>query len=137
MKNFLRICVILCVVYSFNVAASAANNSIPEGKPDLQGEVSGQDRSQPSKLTVGAYYYPWYNEPSFWGSKHKWHHAMRLLLKHPQEPKAGLYDSSDAEVIGEHISQSVRGGIGMWAVSWWRPHGSKDTIFKKNILKHI
>jgi hypothetical protein len=61
---------------------------------------------------------------------------MRLHLKNPQQPMAGLYDSRDRKVIGEHIEQSVRGGISFWAVSWWGPGSMTDTTFRKNILKH-
>ena len=136
MNNLLRICVILCIVCTFSFIAAAVSNSTSEGKPDMQDKLSSQGKSEPSRPIVGAYYYPWYHKSSLWGSRHKWNHAMRLLLKHPQKPKAGLYDSWDAEVIGEHISQSVRGGISMWAVSWWGPYSSKDVVFRNNILKH-
>jgi hypothetical protein len=61
---------------------------------------------------------------------------MRLLLKHPQKPKAGLYDSWNPEVIGKHISQSIRGGISMWSISWWGPNSTTDVAFKNHILKH-
>lgn len=136
MKNLLRFGVILCIVCTFSFVAAVAGNSASEEKPDLQDKLPSQIKSEASKPIVGVYYYPWYHKPSFWRSRHKWNHAMRLLLKHPQEPKAGLYNSRDPEVIGEHISQSVRGGISMWAVSWWGPHGRKNAVFRDNILTH-
>jgi hypothetical protein len=84
-----------------------------------------------AKASVGVYYYPWYND-----SKYQWIRAMRLHLKNPQEPKSGLYDSSDPKVIADHIEQSIRGGISFWAVSWWGPRDQKDRTFKENILAH-
>jgi len=88
-----------------------------------------------AKPTVGAYYYPWYRKPGFF-RRNKWNRAMRLHLKDPQKPKAGLYDSRSPKVIGDHIEQSVRGGISFWAVSWWGPGSFTDDTFRKNILKH-
>jgi glycoprotein endo-alpha-1,2-mannosidase len=61
---------------------------------------------------------------------------MRLHLKSPQEPRAGLYDSGNPRIIGEHISQSLRGKVDFWAVSWWRPDHICDTNFRNVILKH-
>ncbi|AQT69803.1 hypothetical protein STSP2_03000 [Anaerohalosphaera lusitana] len=85
----------------------------------------------PAKISVGTYYYPWYIR-----SKHKWKQAMRLHLRTPQIPKAGLYDSRNPSVIAEHIEQSVRAGIEFWAVSWWGPDESTDRNFKDHILTH-
>jgi hypothetical protein len=89
-----------------------------------------------SQTCVGVYYYPWYGSSETHGFRHSWRHVMRQHLKPPQQPKAGLYDSCDAGVIGEHIAQSVRGGISFWAVSWWGPNELKDRVFKDNILTH-
>ena len=61
---------------------------------------------------------------------------MRQHLKEPQKPKVGLYDSRDPEVIGNHIEQSIRGGVSFWAVSWWGPKSKTDRAFKENILTH-
>jgi hypothetical protein len=88
-----------------------------------------------SAPVVGAYYYPWYLKPRFFG-ENRWKKAMRLHLKHPQKPMAGLFDSRDAQVIGEHIEQSVRGNIDFWAVSWWGPGSRTDDVFKDHVLQH-
>ena len=91
----------------------------------------------PSSPAVGAYYYPWYRKPGFFGfSKTKWERAMRLHLREPQEPMLGRYYSRDPRVIGEHIAQSVRGGIDFWAVSWWGPGAFADDTFREHILRH-
>lgn len=91
---------------------------------------------QESKPLVGAYYYPWYQKGDPTEGWAKWSHAMRLHLEHPQLPMVGTYDSRDAEVIGAHIEQSVRGGIDFWSVSWWGPDSKTDRIFKDSVLKH-
>lgn len=80
---------------------------------------------------VGVYYYPWYK-----GLGPEWKQAMRLLLEAPQEPKSGLYDSRDPEVIAEHIEQSLRGGVSFWAMSWWGPGSFTDLVYKDNVLAH-
>jgi len=54
---------------------------------------------------VGAYYYPWYETPPPDAKLYGWKRAMRLHLKPPQFPKAGLYQSSAPHIIGEHIRQ--------------------------------
>ena len=88
-----------------------------------------------SKPQVGVYYYPWYRKTNS-RSLGQWRNVMRLHLTPPQEPKSGLYRSNDPEVISEHISQSVRGGIDFWAVSWWGPNQQTDLNFKNEILTH-
>ncbi len=87
--------------------------------------------NQQGKPIVGVYYYPWYRNPS-----REWRQVMRHHLKAPQEPKVGLYRSNDPNVVGDHIAQSVRGGISFWAVSWWGPRQICDTNFKNAILTH-
>ena len=89
-----------------------------------------------TKPCVGVYYYPWYGARETANIRHLWRHAMRLHLTPPQQPKVGLYDSRDADVIASHIEQSLRGGISFWAVSWWGPNDYKDRTFKNHILKH-
>lgn len=89
----------------------------------------------PAAVQVGAYYYPWYKLKT----KSRilpWNRAMRLLLKHRQEPMLGLYQSDDPAVIAGHIEQSLRAGIKFWAVSWWGPGSPTDRVFRKNILPH-
>ena len=88
------------------------------------------------KPTVGAYYYPWYQKPGMF-RKNKWqNHVMRLKLDEPQKPMSGLYDSRDPKVVGEHIEQSLRGGIDFWAVSWWGPGSKTDRTFKEAVWGH-
>lgn len=99
--------------------------------PDSQARIE----ARPGEPVVGVYYYPWYRKPGD-SSKNQWRQAMRLRLKPAQEPLAGLYDSRDPAVIGEHIQQSVRGGIDFWAVSWWGPNSKTDIAFKDYLLKH-
>ena len=90
------------------------------------------------KPVVGVYYYPWYRAPSAasapavgWMRK-----ALRGRLEPKQLPKRGVYNSRDAETIADHIAQSKRGGVDFWAVSWWGPNQSTDTVFKDHILPH-
>lgn len=105
-------------------------------KTETLNKKNGVPMNVAAKPTVGAYYYPWYRKPGLFG-KNKWEkQTMRLHLKNPQKPLAGLYDSRDAKVIGKHIEQSVRGGISFWGVSWWGAGSKTDDAFRNNILKH-
>ncbi|MEX0322640.1 MAG: glycoside hydrolase family 99-like domain-containing protein [Puniceicoccaceae bacterium] len=93
------------------------------------------DHHQYTETVIGAYYYPWYLKPKLFG-ENRWKRAMRLHLKHPQKPMAGLFDSRDDKVIGEHIEQSIRGNIDFWAVSWWGPDSRTDVAFKDHVMQH-
>lgn len=93
--------------------------------------AAAREQLMQTKPLVGVYYYPWYRP-----ERDQWRQVMRLHLKNLQQPKCGRYDSRDAMVIGDHIEQSLRGGIGFWAVSWWGPNEAKDVAFREHILKH-
>ncbi len=95
-------------------------------------EGAAQEKAKP---VVGVYYYPWYRSPRA-GSLGQWRQVMRLHLKAPQKPRAGLYDSADPQVIGGHIAQSVRAGVGFWAVSWWGPQNACEENLRTRILTH-
>ena len=99
--------------------------------PALANEASSVN----AKPMVGVYYYPWYRAQGQRGASN-WRQAMRQRLVPPQAPKLGRYDSSDPDVVGDHIAQSVRGGIAFWASSWWRPGDYTDTTLRDVILKH-
>lgn len=88
-------------------------------------QTSGDDTP-----TVGVYYYPWHV-----GSR-EWRRVMRTRLAAPQEPKVGRYRSDDPNVVGDHIAQSLRGGISFWAVSWWGAEHRSDRNFRDAILPH-
>lgn len=100
---------------------------------DMNGMIQRieEDSKQCSTPLVGAYYYPWCR-----GSEYQWRQSMRLLLTERQEPKAGIYDSQDPEVIAEHIEQSLRAGISFWGVSWWGPGSLTDQVFRRSVLTH-
>lgn len=109
--------------------------------------ASGQEASRPDvniatprsaddlRPIVGAYYYPWYgvNDRPL---SHDWFRVMRQKLDPPQAPLAGLYRSDDADLIGQHLSQSRRAGLDFWAVSWWGPDSAADRTIRNAILKH-
>ena len=80
--------------------------------------------------TVGVYYYPWWDT-------HDWDETLRArILPEDQGPLAGYAPSSDTDVITEHINQSHRGNISLWASSWWGPGSIEDTVLQNNILPH-
>lgn len=100
----------------------------------LHGQESGSQRLD-GGLTVGAYYYPWYEAAE--AGKTGWmSQALRGRLKPQQLPGLGVYGSRDSKVIGEHIGQSVRAGLDFWAVSWWGPGKREDRAMLEHILTH-
>jgi hypothetical protein len=114
--------------FLFFVSAVYGNESAMENQ-------SGQACGESAKVKVGVYYYPWYEGGSA-DRPGQWSRVLRRHLVPPQEPKCGLYASDDPAVIGEHISQSLRGGVDFWAVSWWGPDSPTDKVFKDSILTH-
>jgi len=80
--------------------------------------------SRNDNLLVGAYYYPWYGP----GRNH-WADG------YAEHPKLGEYDSSDKEVINQHIDWASGHGIDFFAVSWWGPGSPEDSVLKDRILK--
>ncbi|HIE95462.1 MAG TPA: hypothetical protein EYG03_19740 [Planctomycetes bacterium] len=99
-------------------------------------DAQASDGVEAEKPLVGAYYYPWYRA-SRRDSDIGWmDRALRGRLEPRQLPKLGVYDSRNAEIIGSHIAQSLRGGIDFWVVSWWGPGHSRSGDFKNDILSH-
>ena len=94
------------------------------------------EMSQDTQPLVGTYYYPWYRDSGFFRKDNWKRQVMRSKLAVPQEPMLGWYDSRDADVIGAHVAQSVRGGIDFWSVSWWGKDSKTDRIFKDAVLEH-
>jgi glycoprotein endo-alpha-1,2-mannosidase len=83
-----------------------------------------------AEATVGAYYYPWWDT-------HDWDDTLRAkMLPEDHMPMAGYTPSSDADLIAEHINQSHRGNISMWATSWWGPGSIEDVVLQQHILTH-
>jgi len=62
-------------------------------------------------LLVGAYYYPWWNDP-------KWREQPK---GYAQTPSLGQYNSRHVEVIDQHISWATDYGIDFFPMSWWGP----------------
>ncbi|MEQ8846713.1 DUF5010 domain-containing protein [Botrimarina sp.] len=80
--------------------------------------------------TVGAYYYPWWDT-------HDWNETLRArMAPTDHRPTAGYSPSSNPDVIAEHINQSHRGNISLWASSWWGPGSIEDTVLQTRILTH-
>jgi glycoprotein endo-alpha-1,2-mannosidase len=123
MNNTRRISLIAVAMALAISTVTASAETVQEALPTIESGKSGAP-------VVGVYYYPWYH-----GSR-EWRNVMRQHLKPPQQPKLGLYRSDSAEVVADHIAQSVRGGISFWAVSWWGPGHETDVNLQKAILAH-
>jgi glycoprotein endo-alpha-1,2-mannosidase len=120
---------ILCCIFAFATAAQA----VAQGRATVNvARVSDLPFDAP---IIGAYYYPWYGVKSR-PVADDWRNVFRRRLVPRQMPSAGLYRSADPVVIKEHLAQSRRGGISLWAVSWWGPESATDRVFLGEILSH-
>jgi glycoprotein endo-alpha-1,2-mannosidase len=123
--------VIVSFIFFWATSVSVRNTNAQE---------QNEEKALIESLTVGAYYYPWYRSgDSRRGGRSEigWmSQALRGRLTPRQLRKLGVYDSRDPKVIGDHIAQSLRAGIDLWAVSWWGPGDRGDKTFRDHILKH-
>ena len=78
--------------------------------------------SDSDSYTIGAYYYPWYGP----GRRH-WEDG------YVDTPVLGEYDSSNPEVIIQHVQWASSYGIDFFAVSWWGPDSREDLVLQ-NVL---
>ncbi|QZY01185.1 glycoside hydrolase family 99-like domain-containing protein [Halobaculum rubrum] len=79
---------------------------------------------------VGAHYYPWYGAPL-----HSWNDG-EWSLESPSTPVLGNYNSTDPDVIEQHIDWCRQAGISWLNVSWWGRHRSHDNRLQQDILEH-
>jgi len=97
-------------------ALGAAAPSMP-ARPLMVGVAS--ERLSP--LTVGAYYYPWYDEAQW-------------RLGHVERAALGEYSSRDDSVIAAHYGWARRYGVDVFICSWWGPLGYDDLTIREHLL---
>jgi glycoprotein endo-alpha-1,2-mannosidase len=87
---------------------------------------------------VAAAYYPWYTG-DWWTPDGCYNGLMRNELAPPQTPMLGQYDSTNQDVITQHIAWSTGAGVNTWAVEWIQPHDFIDSTLHDQILanQHI
>lgn len=71
---------------------------------------------------IGAYYYPWYSPDRHWDSGYR------------GTPVLGEYDSSNSNVINQHITWAEDYNIDFFALSWWGKGSFEDKIIHGPIL---
>ncbi|WP_267647982.1 glycoside hydrolase family 99-like domain-containing protein [Halolamina litorea] len=79
---------------------------------------------------VGAHYYPWYGAPLHDYRGGEW------SLESPSTPVLGNYDSTNPDVIEQHIDWCRQAGISWLNVSWWGRNSGHDRRFREDILGH-
>lgn len=80
--------------------------------------------------TVGAHYYVWYGPPMGDYRDGEWG------LKSPSTPVIGKYDSTDPDVIAQHIDWCHRAGIDWLNASWWGPNEPSHRRLVDDVLAH-
>lgn len=73
-----------------------------------------------------AFYYPWYKRSNTTWTKHGTQGSTPLL---------GAYGSDEVEVAEQHIEMAIRGGIDVFAISWWNKEAPTSINFGKGMLK--
>ena len=113
-----------------SIAETQADNLKETAAAALETQLSGgyhrqfPDTSKNDNLLVGAYYYPWYGP----GRNH-WDQG------YAEHPTLGEYNSSDQDVINQHIDWASGHGIDFFAMSWWGKTSNEDAVLKDHILK--
>ena len=105
------------------VSPSSTDTATPTPSPTSTSPSPTGD-VQPQFPIRAAFYYPWF--PETWGST-----SNPFTNYHPS---LGLYDSSDASVIANHIRAMQYGGIQAGIASWWG-QGTKTDGRISNLLR--
>ena len=82
------------------------------------------------KVTVGAYYYPWYGQDF-----HRRAGYLRKEIGHI--PALGEYDDSTQPVVQQHLAYSRQANINLWVTSWWGRYSIEDNTTRTVILPAI
>jgi hypothetical protein len=72
---------------------------------------------------IGAYYYPWYGT----GGRH-W------IEGYLGTPELGEYDSSNSEVLRQHVSWAADHGIDFFTAAWWGQGSYEDEVIHGPLL---
>jgi hypothetical protein len=75
---------------------------------------------------VGSYYYPWYGSDG----RH-WREGYH------GEPLLGEYDSTDEDVIDQHVAWASQYGLDFFAVSWWGRDSYEDRVAAGPLLRGL
>ncbi|PSP38503.1 hypothetical protein BRC71_07535 [Halobacteriales archaeon QH_7_65_31] len=93
------------------------------------GDVVVRAERPESRRDVGAHYYPWYGSPM-----HNWDGAWSTEA--PSTPMLGNYNSTEPDVIEQHIDWCRQAGITWLNVSWWGRYEGHDERLREDILTH-
>jgi hypothetical protein len=121
MKKLLAISIIalLCTGTPTTIALLNQNMENQECVKNSHGYQDITNVNDSNGKLVLAFYYPWYLGHIYWP------------LRSPNRPYLGAYDSSDPEVIRQHIDWAKDASIDGFVVSWWGINDFSDKNFEK------
>ncbi|MEQ8768662.1 MAG: carboxypeptidase regulatory-like domain-containing protein [Planctomycetota bacterium] len=90
---------------------------------------------QRDELLVAAHYYPWYT-PARWDYVECATGTLRGELVPAQPAVLGAYDSSDPQVVDQHIRWSSEHGVNVWILEFIAPNDFVDQNIRNVILTH-
>jgi len=96
--------------------------------------VTALEPQNPQEHLVAAHYYPWYY-PERWEYRDCVTGALRLELLPRQEPALGRYDSSDPQVVAQHLRWCAAYGVNVLILEFIRPGGREDKICRNVIFR--
>ena len=96
--------------------------------PPLVTPLPPVEGAEPS-YRVGAFYYPWYGNPSTDGEWIHWTqngHTPPKDIASDYMPALGAYSANDLVVVAQHMAWLRQAGIGVIVVSWWGQGGQEE-----------
>jgi len=86
---------------------------------------------------VGAYYYPWYNGPTFNGRGPAGSNTLIYRLDPQVKPELGWYNQrKDPEVVGRHYEWAKHAGIDFFVCSYWGKGSATDKTIRARMLEN-
>ena len=86
---------------------------------------------------VGAYYYPWYNGPTFNGRGPAGGNTLIYHLDPRVKPELGWYNQrKDPDVVGRHYEWAKYAGIDFFVCSYWGKGSATDRTIRERMLAH-
>jgi hypothetical protein len=85
----------------------------------------------PVSTNVQFFYYPWYGNPSVFGSYRHWPQAGVVppdSISSNFYPVAGAYDSADPATVAQQMRWIAQAGVGTIVYSWWGQGSYEDSI---------
>lgn len=93
-------------------------------------EFASHPANPPGRITVGAYYYPWWYR-HFYITKEGY---VRKFLQPGHPIRLGEYDDRMPSIVEQHLAWSRQANIDVWVSSWWGNTSSENAFLRDLIF---